>query len=147
MPAPLTLQDRADIADVYARYAWSLDTRDVDGFASLFALDAAIEMPGVGRFEGRDEVLRYGKLLTDDPAYPGRQHWIGQSLFEGDAEHCRVQSYAMVTGRSQDGVSGLQSLGYYTDRLVKVDGQWMFAERVFQRWGGDVLSRFQVTTG
>jgi hypothetical protein len=138
----LTLQDRIDIVDLYARYAWNLDTRDIAGFAQLFAPDGAIEMPDVGRFEGRDEVFRYGKLLTDDPAYPGRQHWIGQSLFDGDAERCRVQSYAMVTGRSGDGVSGLRSLGYYTDQLIKVDGQWLFGERVFKRWGGDVLSRF-----
>src|SRR5690349_14154988 len=98
MAGALTLQDRVDIAE-------------------LFAPDGAIEMPGVGRFEGNAEVLRYGKLLTDDPAYPGRQHWVGQSLFDGDTERCQVRSYAMVTGRSRDGVSALRSLGYYTDQL------------------------------
>ena len=59
-------------------------------------------MPDVGRFEGRAEVLRYGRLLTDDPTYPGRQHWIGQSLVEGDSEQCQVRSYGMVTGRSKE---------------------------------------------
>jgi SnoaL-like protein len=142
MAAPLSLQDRVDIAELYARYAWSLDTRDVTGFAELFAPDGAIEMPDVGRFEGRSEVLRYGRLLTDDPTYPGRQHWIGQSLLEGDTERCRVRSYGMVTGRSKDGTSALRSLGYYSDQLVKLDGRWMFGERVWRRWEGDVLSRF-----
>jgi hypothetical protein len=142
MPGPLTLQDRVEIAELYARYAWGLDTRSVEDFARLFAPDGAIEMPGVGRFEGRDEVLRYGRLLTDDPAYPGRQHWIGQSIFDGDTEACQVRSYGMVTGRSQDGASSVRSLGYYTDRVVKIDGRWMFAERVWKRWEGDILAKF-----
>lgn len=96
----------------------------------------------VGRFEGRSEVLRYGRLVTDDPTYPGRQHWIGQSLFDGDSERCQVRSYGMVTGRSKDGVSAVRSLGYYTDHLVRVDGKWMFGERVWKRWQGEILSRF-----
>ena len=126
----------------YARYAWSLDTHDVESFAALIADDGAIEMPDVGRFEGRPEVLRYGRLLTDNPTYPGRQHWIGQSLVDGDSEHCQVRSYGIVTGRSNDGVSAVRSLGYYADKLVKIDGQWPFRERVWRRWGGDVLARF-----
>ena len=142
MAGTLSVEDRIAIADLYARYAWSLDTRDVETFATLFADDGAIEMPDVGRFEGRAEVLRYGRLLTDDPTYPGRQHWIGQSLVEGDSEQCQVRSYGMVTGRSSDGVSAVRSLGYYTDKLVKVDGQWRFRDRVWQRWGGDILLRF-----
>ena len=142
MAGALTLQDRADIAELFARYAWSLDRRNVDEFAQLFAPDGVIEMPDVGRFEGNAEVLRYGKLLTDDPTYPGRQHWVGQSLFDGDTERCQVRSYGMVTGRSRDGVSAVRSLGYYTDQLVKANGRWMFAERVWRRWEGDVLSHF-----
>jgi hypothetical protein len=59
MAGALTLQDRADIAELFARYAWSLDRRNVDEFAQLFAPDGVIEMPDVGRFEGNAEVLRY----------------------------------------------------------------------------------------
>jgi hypothetical protein len=139
---PLTLQDRVEISDLFARYAWCLDTRDIEGFATNFAPDGAIEMPGVGRFVGRAEVLRYGKLLTDDPAYPGRQHFIAQSLFDGDGNRCRVRSYAMVTSRKSDGAYAVLSLGHYNDVCVKLEGRWVFAERVFQRWAGDVLQAF-----
>ena len=145
MAASLTLEDRVAISDVFARYAWSLDTRDLDGFAATFAPDGAIQMPGVGRFEGRDEVRRYGKLLTDDPRYPGRQHFIAQSRFDsnGDGARCTVRSYAMVTSRSAEGACSVLSLGYYTDQMVKRDGEWMFAERIFERWGGEILRAFQ----
>src|SRR5215207_4871163 len=110
MAEPFTLQDRLEITDLFARYAWCLDTRDVEGFAANFAPNGSIEMPGVGRFEGRPEVLRYGKLLTDDPGYPGRQHFIAQSLFEGDSAQCRVRSYAMVTSRKPGGTCAVLSL-------------------------------------
>ena len=33
MTEPFTLEDRLAITDVFARYAWSLDTRDVAAFA------------------------------------------------------------------------------------------------------------------
>jgi hypothetical protein len=138
----LSLQDRLDISDLFARYAWCLDTRDIESFGDNFAPDGSIDMPGVGRFEGRDEVRRYGRLLTDDTAYPGRQHWIGQSLVQGDATRCKVRSYAMVTLRSASGPCSILSLGYYADQLVKLENRWVFAERVFRRWEGDVLARF-----
>jgi hypothetical protein len=138
----LSLQNRIAISDLYARYAWCLDTRDIERFGENFAPDGVIDMPGVGRFEGRDEVRRYARMLTDDPAYPGRQHWIGQSLFEGDDSRCSVRSYAMVTQRAASGPSSILSLGFYTDQCVKADDRWVFAERVFRRWEGEVLARF-----
>jgi hypothetical protein len=143
MLAELTLQDRIGISDLFARYAWCLDTRDIEAFGDNFAVDGIIDMPGVGRFEGRQEVRRYAKMLTDDPAYPGRQHWIGQSLVQADASGCSVRSYAMVTRRPTDGPCSILSLGYYNDRCVKqANDIWVFAERVFRRWEGDVLRGF-----
>ncbi len=142
MPGSFTIYDRLGIADLFARYAWCLDTHDLEAFAENFAADGAIDMPGVGRFEGRAEVLRYAKLLTDDPAYPGRQHWVGQSLIEGNDSACRVRSYAMVTTRPRAGSPSLLSVGYYADRCAKLGDRWVFAERVFRRWEGEVLARF-----
>ena len=138
----LQLEDRIAINDLFARYAWCLDTRDIEGFGANFAADGVIDMPGVGRFEGREEVRRYGRMLTDDPAYPGRQHWIGQSLIEGDVSRCSVRSYAMVTVRPSSGPSSILSLGFYADQCVKAGDRWVFQERVFRRWEGEVLARF-----
>ena len=140
--AEVPLEDRIGITDLFARYAWSLDTRDIDAFGENFAPDGVIDMPGVGRFEGREEVRRYGRMLTDDAAYPGRQHWIGQSLIEPNALGCSVRSYAMVTLRPASGPCSILSLGYYSDQCVKLENRWVFAARVFRRWEGDVLSRF-----
>ncbi len=142
MHAAIALEDRVGITDLFARYAWSLDTRDIEAFGENFAPDGVIDMPGVGRFEGREEVRRYGRMLTDDAAYPGRQHWIGQSLIEPNPSGCSVRSYAMVTQRLASGPGSILSLGYYLDQCVKFEKRWVFAERVFRRWEGEVLSRF-----
>lgn len=142
MHAGIPLEDRVGITDLFARYAWCLDTRDIEAFGENFAPDGVIDMPGVGRFEGREEVRRYGRMLTDDAAYPGRQHWIGQSLIERTTSGCSVRSYAMVTLRSSSGPCSILSLGYYADQCVRFENRWVFAERVFRRWEGEVLSRF-----
>jgi hypothetical protein len=36
----------------------------------------------------------------------------------------------------------LRFTGYYDDRLVKIDGQWLFQERTIRLWDGPVLARF-----
>jgi uncharacterized protein (TIGR02246 family) len=139
---PLTEADRQEIAELFARYAWTMDTRDLDRFVENFAPDGAIVMPGVGSFEGRAEVRRYAEMLTGDPKYPGRQHFVSQSIFDGDSERCRVQSYGWVTRRGADGACAILSLGQYQDVVVKHEGRWVFAEREYRRWEGEVLERF-----
>jgi len=36
----------------------------------------------------------------------------------------------------------LRFAGYYEDKLVKVEGQWLFKERIIRLWDGPVLSAF-----
>jgi hypothetical protein len=36
----------------------------------------------------------------------------------------------------------LRFAGYYEDKLVKVDGQWLFKERIIRLWDGPILSAF-----
>jgi hypothetical protein len=134
--------ERLKINELYARYAWGLDTKDIENWADLFMADGSIEMPDVGRFTGRAEIVRYGHLLTDDPAYPGRQHWVNQTVLEGDESQAVANSYGMITYRDADGKSSVRGTGRYRDVLVKHEGRWKFRERVWYRWGGDVLDRF-----
>ena len=134
MPQLLDDDDRQQIFELFARYAWSIDTRDIDAFVDCFAEDGAIEMPGVGRFVGRLEIRRYALMLTDDPAYAGRQHFIAQTTMQGDGHACIARSYGMVTRRTPDGDCRIMSMGVYDDRCTKESGRWLLAERVFRRW-------------
>jgi uncharacterized protein (TIGR02246 family) len=141
--AGLPDSERAAINELFARYAWGLDTHDLDSWIELFMPDGLIQMPGLDPFVGREEILRYGHFLTDDPKYPGRQHWVGQTIIEGDGSPVVAHSYAMITQRFPEGHSSLLVSARYRDVLVKHEGSWRFQERVGYRWGGDILSRFK----
>ena len=141
--AEVAVADRLLCLELFARYAWALDTHDVEAYVALFAPEGFTEMPGLGRFQGAARLREYGHSLTDDPRYKGRQHWCAQSVFEADGDAIRVKSYGSITYRNPETKeTGILGTGYYLDRLVKVDGKWRFAERVWNRWEGDILKGF-----
>lgn len=44
MPLALTPEDRLDILDLMARYAWAIDTGDTDAYVACFTPDAVLNM-------------------------------------------------------------------------------------------------------
>jgi hypothetical protein len=136
------LADRALIEDLYTRFGWTLDTADIDGFAALFTPSAVIEDAFAGRYEGPDAARRFAIAMRDRPDFPGRQHWTNQSLFERDEDGWRVRSFGIATQRHPEGAIFLPWVGHTDDRVVGHDGAWLFAERRFLRWSGDVLAGF-----
>lgn len=143
--AALTIADRIAIQDLIARYAWALDTGDIDSLVTCFTPDCVVieevfEDPD--RWEGREGVRRLGEHYKNSPGFPGRQHHVSQSLVEGDALRCTVKSFAFVTECKGEPPYTLRFTGYYEDALVKVDGQWLFRERTIRLWDGPVLARF-----
>ncbi len=143
--AALSVADRIAIQDLMARYAWALDTGDIDALVSCFTRDCAVieevfEDPD--RWEGHEGVRELGEHYKSSPGFPGRQHHISQSLVEGDSQRCSVKSFAFVTECRGEPPYTLRFTGYYDDRLVKIDGQWLFRERTIRLWDGPVLARF-----
>jgi hypothetical protein len=141
----LSVEDRIAIQDLIARYAWALDTGDIDTLVSCFTTDCAVieevfEDPD--RWEGHDGVRGLGEHYRNATGFPGRQHHVSQSLVEGDGERCSVKSFAFVTECRGEPPYTLRFAGYYDDKLVKVAGAWLFRERVIRLWDGPVLARF-----
>jgi hypothetical protein len=138
----LSVEDRVQIEDLYARHAWALDTADIDGVAALYADEAVIEDVLAGRFEGAGAARRFAEAARDDPDFHGRQHWTGHSRFTRDGERCHVRSFGLAAQLHSSGATFLPWVGYTEDVLVAQDGGWRFAERRFRRWEGSVLSAF-----
>jgi len=140
-----TAEDKWNILELFARYAWAVDTGNEDEFVQQFRPDAAIEEEG-DRFEGVDGLRRFFRRFRYLPSFPGRQHWVGQPLINGDREVCSVRSFAMATHLNKGtGSTQITFLGYYTDVVVRADEDtWLFQERVFRRWAGPVLDGFPV---
>src|SRR6266545_1804368 len=124
--------DKLDILELFARYAWSLDTADPAGYASLFVTEAVLGM-NQARYEGRSAIEDYARELTSRDNWPGSQHYNGQVIFEPvEADRCKVRSYSMIIYRLADGSCHFRHLGLYQDICVRVEGKWFFEERLWQ---------------
>jgi hypothetical protein len=143
--APLTTEDRIAINDLLARYAWALDTGDVDEFVACFTPTAIVteevfEEPD--RWEGTDGIRALIQHFRSVPNFPGRQHHVSQLLVEGDASRCSARSFVFVTECRGEPPYILRFAGYYHDQLVKSNGRWLFQQRIIRLWDGEVLAGF-----
>lgn len=145
MAAPLSLDDRIAIQDLVARYAWALDTGDIDALIACFTPDARIveevfEDPDI--WEGHDGIRRISEHYRNAKGFPGRQHHTSQLLVEGDGEAADARSFVFVTECHGEPPYLLRFTGYYQDKVVKTGGAWLFKERIIRLWDGEILKRF-----
>jgi hypothetical protein len=82
MALKVPLEDRVEIEELMARYAWTLDTGDFEGYVACFTPDGWLEHWPQGRCEGREGLKRAtDSLWYDKPNhYLGRQHRMSQVL-------------------------------------------------------------------
>jgi hypothetical protein len=142
MEQQLSVADRVEIEELYARHAWALDTADVEGLAALYTEDAVIDDVQTGRFEGAGAARRFAEAARDAPDFRGRQHWSGHNRLVREGARCRVTSFGLAAQLHSSGATFLPWLGYTEDVLLDVAGAWLFSERRFRRWEGSVLSGF-----
>lgn len=135
----MSKDDRLAIHDLLARYAWALNTGDVDAFVDTFATDAVIDEPGppARHGEGRDGIAEVCRFYFSSPPFPGRQHWVYHVLMRGNDEECTVKSFCACFEwiRGTD-IRQLYRTFYYNDVCVKRDSRWFFKRRDILRWYG-----------
>lgn len=146
----LSTADDLAIRDVIARYAWALDTGDVEGFVACFCRDGvlvwdAFEEPE--RWEGSDALRHFAEFFRSLPSSAGRQHHVSNTLVRAEGEGARSRSYVAVALRQGDGPHLLNVMGYYEDLFRREDGQWRLAERVIRDWSGPILANFAGQSG
>jgi uncharacterized protein (TIGR02246 family) len=144
--APLTPLDREAIRQLLARYAYTLDFSDADGFVGCFTPEAAFEIRSLGDPNmGSGARLRGHAALRDMCTTMGgrllghARHGAQTALIEGAGSRAVSSSYAFFTndyGRPlrimQRDNATLQTTGIYRDQVVKVDGRWLFDRRTFR---------------
>ncbi len=120
------------IQNLYAYYNLCSDTGHAEGFASCFTPDGILDQesrPIVLR--GREEILAYKRQEAGRRNGKYRRHWNSGLLLHKAAEG-RVLGWCYL--HAYDGNPGWlpvqQGAGIYHDTLRRVDGCWLFAERV-----------------
>ena len=128
-------EDRAEIHRLLVDYGRTLDARDFDGFAALFARDGvyvaggsgAAPLPGAQAGEAMRRIFAENALGFAEPNY---HLFFNETVeFTGpDRASARSQSLYMVPG--EGGAPRAAMMAQYEDELVREAGRWKFARRM-----------------
>jgi len=127
----ISVEDRLKIQELFARYAWALDTGDTEGFLGCFTEDGWLSSVGGERRVGHqaiaDEVyhLWYGRKN----AFFGRLHLLSHLVLTPEGDDVRAKAFFHIPQYSVDYMATFVfGIGYWDNLLTKTDGRWYFKE-------------------
>ena len=129
----MNLEDKLAVSELLSRSAYGLDMKDLDLLESCFAGDAnfllTIEgVEEVSKFEGREEVMGLFKGALDTQT-DERKHVISNIWYgEEGTDSATAVSYLSLFA-TENGLTTLITTGLYTDKVVKLGGEWKVADR------------------
>lgn len=119
------LLDRQAIEQLLAGdYPHALDSRDFDGYASLFTEDGQLTLQG-NTAKGRAAIRDFVAALPPEPRV---MHPISNLSYTIDGDTAKGGAYWQDIGLV-NGAPGVLVAGRYEDTLRKVDGVWRIATR------------------
>ena len=135
--APNEAADRLAIRELVEAYAHCADRRDAKGQMSLFTSDThfvvyrnAKDLKPSQELHSRDELA---PVFADLNKYAATMHLLGQTtVLTLSSDRGTGETYCMPHHLTVDGGQRqlmIAALRYY-DTFVKVDGAWLFAERL-----------------
>jgi len=126
----LTLEDKADIAELVARFAHYSDFGDWDALAKLYVPEVETEMEGIElRFRGVDEQIEHAKVSEQQTQ--GKNRHYNFNLFISE-ESGAVQAHYMFMNVNAGGTPMAGQIvvsGRMRDTVVKTDDGWKIAGR------------------
>ena len=132
---PTEQADRLAIRELVDAYAHCADRRDADGQKSLFTEDTHFVVYMGGQGSEPTQVLDGCEALTpvfdDLNRYQATMHFNGQSTVALDGDRASGESYCIAHHLFTDDGERKLMIAWlrYADVFVKVDGDWLFAER------------------
>jgi len=132
---PTERADRLAIRELVDAYAHCADRRDAVGQKSLFTEDTHFVVYMDGRGSEPTQVLDGREALTpvfdDLNRYQATMHFNGQSTIALEGDRATGESYCIAHHLFTDNGERKLSVAWlrYADMFVKVDGDWLFAER------------------
>ena len=126
--APIDPSVRAEVAELYARYNWAIDSSDGDVFADTFAADGVF-IGSRSEMRGRDALRAFA--VGERLKLRGLQHWNANIVIdrcEGDRVLSRAYMMALVP--SGTGLI-VERAGSYADIIERGEAGWRFTERRF----------------
>ena len=137
VPARMPAQDRVDIEETYARYAWGIDLADADLALSAFTEDASFDHLWQGRVTGHAAILKSLQQLWYDRQHwwIGRHHLFSHFLMTPTAEGASVRCFFQIVQFNVDyGTNFLFGIGTRKDTLRKDAKGWRFTTLEVNAW-------------
>jgi hypothetical protein len=135
--SPAEAADRLAIRELVEAYAHCADRRDAKGQMSLFTEDThfVVYMNAKDRASSTELHSReaLGPVFADLNKYDATTHFLGQStILTLTADRGTGETYCLAHHVTVDGGTRRLMLAAlrYLDTFVKVDGAWLFAERL-----------------
>lgn len=126
-------EDKLAIHELLSRAAYGLDGHNIDIIESCFAPEAnmIVRIDGqddVGPFEGRDAImgLMSGAIEVQTDK---RRHLITNIFFEAEGDAAADVVSNLTLFHTENGENGLITTGCYHDKVIKLDGVWLIANR------------------
>jgi hypothetical protein len=126
--AALTAQDFVEIQQLYAKYNWTLDAGDAEGYASTFTPDGVFN-----NNVGHDAIVKFAETFHAGLGSHVR-HWNTNLMILPTPEGAHGQVYLVLVDFANKPATIVTSASY-SDDLVKTAQGWRFKKRATK---GDV---------
>lgn len=135
--SPEEAADRLAIRELIEAYAHCADRRDAKGQMALFTADThfvvhvnAKDPKPAQELHSREALA---PMFADLNQYVATMHFVGQStIFSLNGDRATGEAYCIAHHLTVDGEERRIMVAYlrYLDTFVKIDGMWLFAERL-----------------
>jgi hypothetical protein len=135
--SPSEAADRLAIRELVEAYAHCADRRDANGQMSLFTLDTHFVVYLNAKDPNPSQELhsreQLAPVFADLNKYAATMHFVGQStILTLTGDRATGEAYTLAHHLTIEGEKRqlmIAALRYY-DTIVKMDGTWLFAERL-----------------
>ena len=136
------LYDREQIRDLIHRYCWAVDKGTLSEVMALFHDPSTLILTPGKKYEGKLAVQRWYEVYLQNRMEVLR-HLVHNQVITLDGDTATSKSYFDAVGDLKG--ESITVAGYYEDKLLRVNGEWKFTEKVIrldflvpinEGWGG-----------
>jgi uncharacterized protein (TIGR02246 family) len=112
-----------------AAHAHAQDDGRAEDLAALYCRDGAVEVPGMGTYEGADALRE--AFASWQPQAPQRHIVVNTVVTDWNDDEARATSDVVFVQRGESGWA-VQVVGRYDDTFQHRDGAWLLRRRKMQ---------------